>query len=225
MLAMVESHLRDTIQFSICTLMDVLPGEAAQDLHQDDAMYRLPWPHLPLTVNTAITLDEFTATNGATHIVPYSKDWGDAVDQERGAAAAVPAVCPAGSLIAWSGSTWHGAGANQSRHPRLALNFHYCRSWLRPQESQVLGVDPADVLRMPADHQRLLGFDGSLGLRSPVEVLADREAGRAQPWVHPNAGLPGVSKRGDPLPRDHHGQRRVVGGPHDGATRVGEFSP
>lgn len=78
-LRMVAGHLRDSLQSSICTLMDVLPDEAAQDLHQDDAMYRLPRPHLTLTVNTAITLDEFTADNGATRIVPYSKDWSEAV--------------------------------------------------------------------------------------------------------------------------------------------------
>ena len=176
---------------------------------------------MPLTVNTAITLDEFPAENGATRIVSHSKDWGEAVDQERGATAAVPAVCPAGSLIAWSGSTWHGAGANQSTRPRLALNFHYCRSWLRPQESQVLGVDPEDVLQMPDEYQRLLGYEGSVGLRTPIEVVADREAGRSQPWVHPNARTPGVSVPGSPLPPDRHGRRRVEGGLHYGATWVG----
>lgn len=80
-------------------------------------------------------------------------------------------MCPAGSLIAWSGSTWHGGGANHTSHPRLALNFHYCRSWLKPQESQILGVDPAGVLQMSAEQQRLLGYEGSVGMRSPIEVV------------------------------------------------------
>ena len=56
--------------------MDILPGAAAQPLHRDDGMYSgmggLPYPHLPLTVNTVITLDEFTPVNGATRIVPGS---------------------------------------------------------------------------------------------------------------------------------------------------------
>ena len=34
------------------------------------------------TVNTAVTLDPFTAENGATRIVPHSKDWADELDQE-----------------------------------------------------------------------------------------------------------------------------------------------
>lgn len=97
------------LQVSIATLMDILPGAAAQPLHRDDAMYRgLPYPHIPLTVNTVITLDDFTLANGATVIVPHSKDLGEEIDQEQGRERAVPAVCAAGSLIAWSGSTWHG---------------------------------------------------------------------------------------------------------------------
>ena len=99
-------------------------------------MYHMARPHMPLTVNTAIALDDFTAENGATRLVPHSKDWAGGIDQRLGDASAVPACCPAGSLIAWSGSTWHGGGANGSDGPRLALNFHYCLSWLKPQESQ-----------------------------------------------------------------------------------------
>jgi hypothetical protein len=113
LLAIVKGHLRDELQVSISALMDILPGAAAQPLHRDDGMYSgvysvmggLPYPHLPLTVNTVITLDEFTPLNGATRIVPGSKDEGGEVDGQRGNETAVLAACPAGSLIAWSGST------------------------------------------------------------------------------------------------------------------------
>jgi ectoine hydroxylase-related dioxygenase (phytanoyl-CoA dioxygenase family) len=223
LLALVQGHLRDKLRFSICTLMDILPGEEAQALHQDDAMYKMPRPHMPLTVNAVITLDEFTADNGATRVVPGSWEWAGAVDQAIGSMAAVPARCPAGSLIAWSGATWHGGGANHSAHPRLALNFHYCRAWLKPQESQLLGVDPADILSMPQQMQELLGLTGSVGFRPPVQVLADRELGRSTPWVHPSAAPPGVSQCGGPLPPDTTGRRRIVGGRHDGCERVGQL--
>ncbi len=33
-LAVVGGHLRDSLRFSICTLMDILPGEASQNFHQ-----------------------------------------------------------------------------------------------------------------------------------------------------------------------------------------------
>jgi len=222
LLAVVQGHLRDSIQFSICTLMDILPGEESQRLHQDDAMYRMARPHMPLTVNTVIALDDFTSTNGATRIVPFSKDWGEDIDQDHGDGEAVPACCPAGSLIAWSGSSWHGGGANDSDSPRLALNFHYCLSWLKPQESQVLGVDPAEVLTLSPQLQELLGYTGSVSMRSPMDVVADREAGKPRPWVHPQAAVPGVSKSGAPLPPDSSGARIIASGPHKGAAQVGE---
>ena len=37
------------------------PGEKAQVLHRDDAVYPVPEPHPPLVVNTMWPLDEFTA--------------------------------------------------------------------------------------------------------------------------------------------------------------------
>jgi len=42
------------------------PGERAQVLHRDDAVYPLPQPHPPVVVNTMWPLDEFTSDNGAT---------------------------------------------------------------------------------------------------------------------------------------------------------------
>ena len=34
LLNIVQGHLQDSVQFSICTLMDILPGEASQHFHQ-----------------------------------------------------------------------------------------------------------------------------------------------------------------------------------------------
>ena len=79
--------------------MDILPGALW------NGRAAVPTSILPLTVNTVITLDEFTPVNGATRIVPGSKDEGGEIDSQRGKETAVLAACPAGSLIAWSGST------------------------------------------------------------------------------------------------------------------------
>ena len=69
--------------------------------------------------------------------------------------------------------------------------------------------------------QRMLGYEGSVGMRAPMDVVRDRLAGRSRSWVHPEAAVPGVSKAGEPLPPNTKGERRVDSGPHEGATRVG----
>lgn len=51
------------------------PGEKAQILHRDDAIYPIPEPHPPVVVNTMWPLDPFTAENGATRFVPGSHSW------------------------------------------------------------------------------------------------------------------------------------------------------
>ena len=57
--------------------MDMLPGERAQNFHQDDRRYKLPRPHIPLVFNSIIALDEFTTANGATRLIPHSHTWGE----------------------------------------------------------------------------------------------------------------------------------------------------
>src|SRR6202050_3916897 len=51
------------------------PGERAQILHRDDAIYPLPQPGPPVVVNTMWPLDEFTSDNGATRFIPGSHRW------------------------------------------------------------------------------------------------------------------------------------------------------
>jgi ectoine hydroxylase-related dioxygenase (phytanoyl-CoA dioxygenase family) len=134
------------------------PGEKAQILHRDDAIYPVPEPHPPLVVNTMWPLDEFTAQNGATRFIPGSHNWpagraptaDDQVDT---------AVFSPGSVMFYLGSLWHGGGANLTAAPRLGVILEYAAGWLRQQENHCLAV-PREVAReLPERLQELLGYN------------------------------------------------------------------
>jgi len=113
------------------------PGESAQMLHRDDAIYPLTKPHPPVVVNTMWPLDPFTEENGATRFVPGSHLWEPGrhpTEAEAGDVAA--AVMAPGSAMFYLGSLWHGGGANQTDRPRLGVILEYAAAWLRPPRWQ-----------------------------------------------------------------------------------------
>jgi len=134
------------------------PGERAQMLHRDDAVYPLPEPHPPVVVNTMWPLDEFTDANGATRFIPGSHRWepgrGPAGDDPVRTAAMTP-----GSVMFYLGSLWHGGGANLTGRPRLGVILEYVAAWLRPQENHCLAVPRAVVAGLPERLQELLGYN------------------------------------------------------------------
>ena len=156
------------------------PGERAQMLHRDDAIYPLPQPHPPVVVNTMWPLDEFTAENGATRFVPGSHRW----EPGRQPAAEDPvltATMAPGSAMFYLGSLWHGGGANSTGQPRLGVILEYVVAWLRPQENHCLAVPRAIVRQLPERLQELLGYNiyppfvGYVDGRHPRRVLRSGE--------------------------------------------------
>jgi ectoine hydroxylase-related dioxygenase (phytanoyl-CoA dioxygenase family) len=134
------------------------PGERAQVLHRDDSVYPIPEPHPPVVVNTMWPLDEFTADNGATRLVPGSHRWEPgrqpAADDPIGLATMMP-----GSVLFYLGSLWHGGGANRTQRPRLGVILEYAAGWLRPQENHCLAVPRSIARQLPERLQELLGYN------------------------------------------------------------------
>jgi hypothetical protein len=137
-------------------VINILPGEAAQLLHCDDAFYRVPRPRGPLGAATIWAIDEFTVDNGATVVIPGSHTWGD--ERLGGEDEAMPAVMPAGSVLFFLGTTWHGGGANRSSAARLAVTCQYCQPYLRQQESFLLELARERVAAMSPELQSLVGY-------------------------------------------------------------------
>ena len=151
------------------------PGETAQNLHRDDGVYPIARPHQELVVNTMWALDDFTEANGATHVVPGSHRWFEEVP--GAATATLRAVMPAGSVLFFVGSVFHGGGANTTDRPRLGVILEYVAGWLRQQENQYLAVPPAVVRELPQRLQELLGYNvygrliGNWDGRHPLKAL------------------------------------------------------
>jgi ectoine hydroxylase-related dioxygenase (phytanoyl-CoA dioxygenase family) len=109
------------------------PGSGAMGLHADQGYVVPPWPDVPLAVNVAWLLDDFTEEVGATRYVPGSHTVGHSPDHTK-QHDTVPVLGPAGSLMAMDGRLWHQTGPNQSAdRTRAALFGYYVCRWIRPQ--------------------------------------------------------------------------------------------
>jgi ectoine hydroxylase-related dioxygenase (phytanoyl-CoA dioxygenase family) len=147
----------DRIQLHLTQTIAIYPGQGAQPLHRD----RLAWGgYIPEPIepqfNTIWALTDFTADNGATHVIPGSHRW----PAERGGepAETVRAVMPAGSVLLYSGTVVHGGGANQAAEPRIGLNITYSLSWLRQEENQFLSCPPEVARTLSPRLTDLLGY-------------------------------------------------------------------
>jgi hypothetical protein len=174
-LALLDRLLLPNYLLSQCQVINILPGEQAQYLHYDELFYRVPRPRPALGAATIWAIDAFTPDNGATVILPGSHQW----PEERlpsSEDARLPAVMPAGSVVFFLGTLWHGGGANGTREPRLAVTCQYCEPWLRTQENYFLSVSAETVRGLSEDMQRLLGYSVHLPFMGMANGLHPKRA-------------------------------------------------
>jgi ectoine hydroxylase-related dioxygenase (phytanoyl-CoA dioxygenase family) len=164
-------------QLSAPTGIEIGPGEVAQVLHYDDSIYPVRRPHAELVLNTMWALDDFVEANGATRIVPGSHRWVD--ERPSSSTPTIAAEMPAGSVLFYVGSLWHGGGANRTDRPRVGVILEYAASWLRQQENHLLAVPRELARQLPERLQELLGYNirppfiGYVDGRHPRRVLED----------------------------------------------------
>lgn len=153
----VLDRVLEHYQLSAPSGIQIGPGERAQVLHRDQSVYPLPPDFPAVVVNTMWALDDFTAANGATRVVPGSHRWAEREPSEGDDVIAV--AMPAGSVNFYLGRVWHGGGANTTDRPRLGVILEYVASWLRPQENHMLAVPRDVVATLPQRLQELLGYN------------------------------------------------------------------
>lgn len=166
-----EDYLLNTAQ-----LIEIHPGEKAQDIHRDeDAWTYLQQRNPLLQVEAMFALTDFTVENGATQVVPGSHLWPH--DRKPESHEILQAVMPAGSALYYLGSTLHGGGANiTTDRRRRGMFLGYVVGWLRTEENMFLTVPIDAVKSMPVRVQELLGYKAHAGIGvvdvgSPMALL------------------------------------------------------
>ena len=175
--AKVLSHAM-SFQLHLTQVIAIGAGEPAQPIHRDQwAFDFFPFPKgYEVQCNTLWAMTDFTEQNGATRVIPGSNHFEDKLQfREKDS---VPAEMTKGSVLFYTGSVYHGGGANRSDATRVGINITYNVSWLRQEENQYLSV-PLEVARtLPVELLRLMGYARgayALGyvddLRDPIEVV------------------------------------------------------
>ncbi len=166
------------IQLHLTQAIAIGPEETAQPIHRDQwAFDFFPFPlGYDVQCNTIWAMTDFTEENGATRVVPGSNLAEDGL--AFGPDDTEAAVMDRGSVLFYSGSVYHGGGANRSSSTRIGLNITYNVAWLRQEENQYLSVPRAVAETLPVDLLRLMGYDRgayALGyiddLRDPIEAV------------------------------------------------------
>jgi hypothetical protein len=165
-------------QLHVTQAIAIGPDSPAQPVHRDQwAFDFFPFPAgFEVQCNSIWALTDFTEANGATRIVPGSHRRADGLSFTNDDTE--PAEMRRGSVLLYSGSVYHGGGANTTDDTRIGLNITYNLAWLRQEENQYLAVPQELAATLPIELLRIMGYDRgayALGyidnLRDPIEAI------------------------------------------------------
>jgi len=127
-------------------------------LHTDQGFLPEPWPY-QLATNVAFFLDDFTAENGATLIVPGSHKTLAVPDHGLAPSAPMRLTGAAGTMAVWDGRLHHATGLNRTIDQRRRGVFAtYARPFMRTQENWTRSLDPR-LLALHPELAALTGFE------------------------------------------------------------------
>lgn len=144
------------IQLHLTQIIRLRPGQGHQQIHRDRWAWGKFIKDIEPQFNTIWAMTDFTAENGATNVAPGSVDWPD--DRRPKPEELCQAVMKAGSVLLYTGSVFHGGGANRSDADRIGVNITYSLAWLRQEENQYLSCPPEIAKTLPEALQDLLGY-------------------------------------------------------------------
>ncbi|MCY3575687.1 MAG: phytanoyl-CoA dioxygenase family protein [bacterium] len=150
------SHV-SAIQLHLTQIISVEPGETRQKLHRDEMAFDFfPFgADYHVQCNTMWALTDFTADNGATHILAGSSGLSD---EESFPLPDAQAEMGRGSVLFYDGKVLHGAGANTSDGVRQGVNITYAVGWVRQEENQYLACPPEIARTLDDNLLRMMGY-------------------------------------------------------------------
>jgi len=113
-----------------------------------------------LYVQTLWVLDDMTPERGATRIVP-----GTHVPEAGSPRAGspygepIPVVVPAGTVVLFAASLWHGGGEHTAPGVRRLLHGFFSRGFCMPQFDNLRSMPPDLLARCTPFQRQLLGYD------------------------------------------------------------------
>lgn len=141
--------IRQPFKLSTMLARTVHPYTPAQKFHVDFRYEGDGWP----MVGFILMVDEFRTDNGATRFVAGSHKW-PAIptdilkDTSADYEGQVLACGPAGSVIIYNGSVWHGHTANRCGEPRRSIQGAYIHRETEPAINQAARIRPETLGRI-----------------------------------------------------------------------------
>lgn len=150
-LAAMAHVLQKDFRLSSLNSRFALPGEGLQALHADWRGGVAPGDYQ--VCNSIWLLDDFTAENGATRVVPGTHNSGqhpkDVLDDLKAPHPdEVLLLAPAGTVVIFNSHTWHGGTLNRSNQARAAMHAYFCRRQQPQQTNQKAHIRPETYTRL-----------------------------------------------------------------------------
>jgi ectoine hydroxylase-related dioxygenase (phytanoyl-CoA dioxygenase family) len=150
LLAAARALIGPSFKLSAYHARTLKPNAAAQGMHRDFEPLADGWP----MVGFILMIDGFTEDNGATRMVPRSQS------QSRLSpnAQSVAACGPAGTMLIYNGSIWHGHGTNLTPMPRRSIQGALIRSDQKSAVDHARETQPDTAVRLSTTARTLLGL-------------------------------------------------------------------
>jgi hypothetical protein len=150
LLSAASERIGGPIKLSSFCARTLFPNVAADSPHQDVAPGADGYP----LVGFIFMVDEFRVENGATRFIAGSQDG----PRPPADGLACDACGPAGSMLIFDGTTWHGHGANRTDTPRRSIQGAFIPQNHTAACCWAHELSVAQTNGLPADARRLLSL-------------------------------------------------------------------